>query len=602
MKQLKKNDWILVLAAALLITLLVGAGVLLRVDKWVQDRLFQRPGLPSEDIVVIGIDEETLSELGPYNSWDRTVMASALEVLASDPEKKPAVTAIDTLYAGETDAAADRRLAEAAAKLGNVVTAVVADFGRRIVWDGVHVGSEDSAAVLGLEYPFDALREVSALGHINAMYDRDGVMRHALLYAEEENGGRIFSMPAETARLFLEQRGESVHLPRTSETGQFYIPFTGRPGDYSDSVSLSALIDGRIPPDYYAGKIVLIGPYAVALQDAYFTPMEKGKQMYGVELQANILQCILEENYKREVPDLPQLLLLCAVCAAALFLFLRVRITHAALLCALFTALSLGASLLLYRMGRVTHPLWFPISFLALFAVALVHHYAAAKRERRTIEQTFERYVAPEIVREILRQGPEKLQLGGRLCDIAVLFVDIRGFTTLSEHMDPEQVVAVINRFLGMCTECVDRNRGTLDKFIGDATMAFWGAPLREENAAYLACRTALDMVEGAKRLSETLRDELGGELRVGVGVNYGPAVVGNMGSERHMSYTAVGDTVNTASRLESNAPGNTVYISRSVADALGDRARVSSLGSSIHLKGKTEGFEVLTLDALDQP
>ena len=138
MKQLKKNDWILVLAAALLITLLVGAGVLLRVDKWVQDRLFQRPGLPSEDIVVIGIDEETLSELGPYNSWDRTVMASALEVLASDPEKKPAVTAIDTLYAGETDAAADRRLAEAAANLGNVVTAVVANFGRRIVWDGAY--------------------------------------------------------------------------------------------------------------------------------------------------------------------------------------------------------------------------------------------------------------------------------------------------------------------------------------------------------------------------------------------------------------------------------------------------------------------------------
>ncbi len=602
MKQKNKTLWLIVLAAALLVTLLVWAGSLRRVDKWVQDRLFQRPGLISEDIVLIGIDEESLSALGPYNSWDRTVMASALEALAADPEKRPAVTAVDALYASATDPAADARLAEAVKELGNVVTGVVAEFGQRITWDGIRVDTVDTSAVLNVEYPYDALREAATLGHINAMYDQDGVMRHALLCFDTEDGGRIWSMPAETARLFLEQRGESLSFPQTTETGQFYIPYTAGPGGYSDGVSLVSLIRGEVPADYYAGKIVLIGPYAVALQDAYFTPMDTAKQMYGVELQANIIQAMLEENYKQELPDLPQLLLLFVLCAAAFFLFLRLRVRISGLLCAAGIAASLFGSILLYRAGSVTHPLWLPAGLLALYVASLVYHYARARRERLEITHTFERYVAPEIVQEILRQGPENLQLGGKLCQIAVLFVDIRGFTTMSEHMSPEEVVRIINRYLAMTSDCVERNRGTLDKFIGDATMAFWGAPLPEKDAAYLACKTGLEMIEGAKAISDSLRDEIGGELRVGVGVNFGMAVVGNMGSERHLSYTAIGDTVNTASRLESNAPGNTVYISRSVADALGDRARVSSLGSSIHLKGKTEGFEVLTLDALDQP
>jgi adenylate cyclase len=202
-------------------------------------------------------------------------------------------------------------------------------------------------------------------------------------------------------------------------------------------------------------------------------------------------------------------------------------------------------------------------------------------------------------MRQLLEQGSDALELGGRLYDIAVLFVDIRGFTTMSEALDPPTVVEIINKYLTLTTECIMKNHGTLDKFVGDCTMAFWNAPVAQEDAVYLACRAAMDMVEGSRALGEELLQKYGRTVSFGVGVNWGSAVIGNIGAPKRMDYTAIGDTVNTASRLESNAPGGKILISRVVADILGDRAEVTSLGDSIKLKGKAEGFEVLTLDAL---
>ena len=216
------------------------------------------------------------------------------------------------------------------------------------------------------------------------------------------------------------------------------------------------------------------------------------------------------------------------------------------------------------------------------------------REERKQITKTFERYVDASIVAELMKEGTDALGLNGKSCEIAVLFVDIRGFTTMSEHMDPETIVSILDEYLGMTSDCVHKNHGTLDKFVGDCTMAFWGAPLPMEDPMYHALRCAQDIIDGAARISADLQQRLGVPLNVGVGVNFGPAVVGNIGAPDRMDYTAIGDTVNTAARLEANAPAGHIYISRVVADALGDRITTESLGATIKLKGKAEGFEVL--------
>ena len=599
-----KKHIIYSLAGAAILTVIAGTGVWQYPDRWVQDELFQKKSATSGDIVIIGIDEAALSELGPYHSWDRNVMASALDALASDPDRLPAVVAIDTLYSGTTDPEADAHLAQAAERLGCVVTASVATFGttREYSEDGI---ISNTYSVLGYEQPFDELRDVTTQGHINAMIDTDGIMRHALLYVdpvdEEGNTERVYSMAATVARLYLEQHGQQVTYPETNARGHFYVPFTTKPFGYYDGINIAQLIRGEVPADYYAGKIVLIGPYAAALQDEYFTPIERSEHMFGVEFQANVIQSLIDKNFKTEAPDAPQLAVLFAVSALAMFLFLHSKVIAGAIYFVIITVASMGVSYAIYQSGRVIHPLWIPVSFFLLYIATVVIHYIRAAAARAKVYSTFERYVAPSVVKELMKEGTDSLALGGKLCDIAVLFVDVRGFTTMSERLEPEKVVYIINKILTMTSSCIEKNNGTLDKYVGDCTMAFWGAPLPQEDSVYLAARTALDIVKGCEEVSAQLKEETGEEFKVGVGVHYGPAVVGNIGSERRMDYTAIGDTVNTSARLEANAPGSTVYISRVVADKLGDLAKTTSLGDTVKLKGKADGFEVLILESLKE-
>ncbi len=597
MKNKRLRKILICLATALVMTALILAGVVNRLDQWIQDTVYQRAKSPDGQIVVIGIDDEALNRLGPYGTWDRHIMAKALEALNSDPGRKPAVTAIDTLYTGESEADADQHLADAAKELGDVVVASFAVLGDKIIENSDGSMAYDHYAVLSYEEPFEALKQVTSQGHINAQYDTDGIMRHAPLYIEP--GERVYAMAYETAGIYMKKNGIDVKEPPTDARGRFFVSFSAEPGGYYDGYSIADLIEGKVDPGYYEGKIVLIGPYAVGLQDAYFTPIEPAEQMYGVEFQANVIQQVIDGNYKKEVPTGLQGLILFVISFLAIYFFTDRKPMYSGIACLVLTAVTIAAAVLLYRSGSVIHPLWIPLGLVVSYLISIGVHYFKAAAQRQQITRTFERYVAPEIVKDILKEGEESLSLGGKTCDIAVLFVDVRGFTTMSERLDPEKVVFILNRYLEMASDCVDRNHGTLDKFVGDAMMAFWGAPLSQDDAVYNPVKSAKEIVDGAQRVSDELKNDIGEELRVGVGVNYGPAVVGNMGAERHMDYTAIGDTVNTAARLEANAPGGTVYISRSVADELGDRISYTSLGDTIKLKGKAEGFEVLKLETI---
>ena len=382
------------LAAALLVTVLIGLGPFGRVDKWVQDYFFQKKTVPSRDIVIIGIDEAALDMLGPYNTWDRTVVAAALERLAEDPDQKPAVTAVDILYAGKSSPEADKRLAQAAEELGNVVMASMARYGENIVWENGRVQEVQTSAVLDFYEPFEELKAVTYQGHINAMTDLDGVMRHAILYVDKGEGDKVLSMAAMTAKRYLEEKGEELVLPPTDRADHFYIPYSAGPGDFYDGVSIAMLISGQVPPAYFAGKIVLIGPYAPGLQDAYFTSMDKGSQMYGVEIQANVIQSLLEKRFKMEMGEMLQLFLLFLAGAGAMVLFLRLRVAGGAGLLAALLAFSLVLTIDLYKAGILTHPLYLPIALTALYILSLAVHYVQAARARRLLELEKERIEA----------------------------------------------------------------------------------------------------------------------------------------------------------------------------------------------------------------
>jgi adenylate cyclase len=213
-------------------------------------------------------------------------------------------------------------------------------------------------------------------------------------------------------------------------------------------------------------------------------------------------------------------------------------------------------------------------------------------------------YVAPEIVDDVAGSGTYQLQLGGRHKDIAVLFVDIRGFTTMSENLAPEEVVDILNEYFGVITDAIFKNKGTLDKFIGDAAMAVFNSPFDLDDYVYRAVSTACDIAKASESLGEKLMERFGKKVSYGIGVNCGEAIIGNIGSNFRMDYTAIGDTVNTASRLESNAKAGEILISEEVKKRLEGRLITEDVGE-IPLKGKSKKifvYRVLSLKDTDSP
>lgn len=577
------------------------SGLLYAQDSYIADALYQHPAIQEEDIVLINIDQKSLDTLGPFGSWGRALMGDVISILNQEPAQAPAVIALDVLYVGESDdPEGDAYLAESCANSCPVVVACAATFGSRLIEQEDGNFYMDDSAITAFDEPYEALKEATWQGHINSMFDRDGVLRHGIWQLDLPDGGAVPSFHRQIYERYCEQTGrEASTIPVTDENYRYYIPFQGKPGAYSDGYGVIDLLNGEIDPSYYAGKIVLIGPYAAGMQDDFITAIDHAGKMYGIEYQANMIQALLNGQTKREVKRSLQglLVFIVSVLWALLFYHRRLSISIAGWLGTVCGYL--GLCWFLYTKGFVLSPLYISLSVTILFVCSIVSSYLRAALEKRRVTATFERYVAPEIVQELLKEGTDAAALGGKLYDIAVLFVDIRGFTTMSEILEPTEVVQILNRYLELTSTCIFKNNGTLDKFVGDCTMAFWGAPLPQEDSIYKAVKTAFDMIEQSKELQKELEEKFGRTVSFGVGVHFGPAVVGNIGAPNRMDYTAIGDTVNTAARLEANAPGGCIYVSRAVADALEGRVKFTSLGDSIQLKGKAAGFEVLRVEEL---
>ncbi|NCB62108.1 MAG: adenylate/guanylate cyclase domain-containing protein [Clostridia bacterium] len=587
------------LCIASLVTGVFGTGLLSGANRAFEDALYQQPVPLDGSVVVIGVDSASLEQVGAW-PWDRSVMAEVLTLLNRDTEHRPAAIGLDVIYSGPTAPESDTALA-LAASAGNVAVACTGEFESRLIREGDGNAYMDDSKPTSLLYPYEELARTALVGHTNAMYDTDGVLRHHLWSIGDGQGGVIPSLPYRLYTLYCEYWGLPADFsPPRSAQGFWYVNFSARPGTYLE-YSVADILNGDFDPPALAGAAVLIGPYDMGLSDDFVTASDHAERMYGVEYLANVLTAMLQGAGKLEggqMLQLAALFLLCFLVGMACFLL---PLGWAFLLYLLSAGGSVWGCLLIYRAGILLHPLWLPVGVSLGFLASVAEHYYTALREKRNIRSTFQRYVDPMILEELLKEEINALELGGRTVDIAVLFVDLRDFTTLSEGMAPERVVEILNEYLSMTSRCIHQNGGTLDKFVGDCTMAFWGAPLPCADPVYQACRAAMDIRDTAESLSRSISQKYGVPAQFGVGVHYGPAVVGNIGATERMDYTAIGDTVNTASRLESAAPAGTIYISRTVADFLGDRGSATSLGSSVHLKGKSKDFEILILDKLKE-
>ncbi len=524
------------------------------------------------------------------NTWNREIPARLVSTLNAKEESKPNIIAFDVMYIGEVDQETDDAYALACKEGGNVISAANIVF--KTVIKETQTGEKfvDKFSVGMIEYPYNALKNNSTYGFANTLQDKDSYVRQAST-SVEYNGEIIDSLSMEIYTRYKESKGEAVILPKLYNGNRFQFTYSGKIENY-EAVSLVDVLNGNIDPKVFKDCIVLVGAYAPGLQDAFNVPIERGRQMYGVEIHANIVEALLEG--KTAIPANIWLVSLCsAILALGYAIFIkRIKVVPAFLVTVGIVLLDLLGGRLLRGLGITIGLITLPICIVIFFIVQIVFEYISEIIKRKKVVNAFKKYVAPQVVDEIAKQGEFNVVLGGENRNIAVLFVDIRGFTPMSESLQPEQVVEILNEYLNLTTNAIFHNGGTLDKFIGDATMAVFNAPFELEDYVFKAVCTARDIAAGSQKLEEELQKRFGKTVSFGIGVNCGNAVVGNIGCDFRMDYTAIGDVVNTAARLESNAKPGQILISQDVYEVVKERVHVNEIGI-IPLKGKSKGVFV---------
>lgn len=564
-------------------------------DIGISDRLNQRESVTNKKIYIIGIDDKTLEQYGPVNTWSREIPAKLVSLLNGAGSGRPAVIGFDVIYSEEADREADDAFADVCGKAGNVVAAMSFSFKEqpeqgadgRTVYNPYHVDY--------VIEPYESLKNEVMCGFANTFVDTDGYVRQAMAYLDYE-GVRAYSLSSQVYKMYQESRGEEAVFPAVyGRNNRFYFTYSGKPGGYS-VVSMADVLDGTVNPAIFQDAVVLVGAYAVGMQDSYMPAIAHNSQMYGAEIHANIIEALLEG--KTQLPAQPFVYALAAAFLCGIFYVFseKMRMLYSTVLLLALTVLDVVFAKGMYAKGWIVPVILLPVCLLAIYLVQMVRRYMAEIMRRRKVVNVFKQYVAPQVVDKISKDRDFELVIGGENRHIAVLFVDIRGFTTMSESLKPEEVVEILNEYLGLTTQAIFDNGGTLDKFVGDATMAVFNAPFDLDDYIFRAVATAWDMQAGAGKIAEKFRKRYGKSVSFGIGVNCGDAVVGNIGCDFRMDYTAIGDTVNTAARLESNARPGQILVSRDVYEAVKDRVTATPIGE-IPLKGKSKGVFVYQID-----
>ena len=400
-------------------------------------------------------------------------------------------------------------------------------------------------------------------GYFNAFPDSDGVIRWSPLVIKfRDNYYTSLALSLLVPYLdwpmvvlnMAEYGVESINLDKlripTDESGRLLVNYLG-PARTFPHYAISDVLNGRLTADTFKGKIVLVGATATGIYDMRVTPFSA---VYpGVEMHATVIDNILHRNFLIH-SGWTRFLDICMIVVAGLIMGLAVPRVKAVAGIALSLAL-IGAFVAANTALFVRYSVWmnliYPVlTMMTIYLGITVYRYVTEEREKKKIRGAFQYYLTASVINEILRD-PSKLKLGGDKKQLSVMFSDIRGFTGISEKLTPEELVRLLNEYLTAMTDVVFKYDGLLDKYIGDAIMAVFGAPLDQPDHALRACRTALEMMSELKRLREKWAAEGRPDVNIGVGVNTGDMVVGNMGSEMRFDYTVMGDSVNLASRLE---------------------------------------------------
>ncbi len=602
-----KHMFIGALVCGLLTGIISYSGVLETADQMFSDLIYQAINHRREVSMIrmIAIDDKTVRKYGAYSQWSRDKTAKLLEKLNQKEDQAPGAIGIDLDYSKKKDPAGDQALIDVCSAYKNVcfsVSGAEADLAPALEHmmerDGINLQEGDSQVehpAQVVEQPFEGLIEQVTVGIVNnTKNSRDGIVRNAFSSVEID-GYTVDSFATAIYKMYMDGKGQEYKLPKMDEDMYFQFTYSKKSQEYT-VYSFCDVLEGKIAPAAFADCIVFVGDYSDG--STFRVPNQRATQMHELDMQANLVEALLEQRTGQAASKRFVAVFYGFFIAVFFIATSYSSILFTVLIAALVGVAQLGACWIVNLYGYYVNIL-VPLLMAVLISIYnLIMRYTVAVRNQYAMEDVFKKYVDESVVSELGKDGQIKARIGVVRKDIAVLFVDIRGFTSLSECLMPEQIVEILNAYLDLVAQAVAKYKGTLDKFIGDAAMAVFNSPVDLEDYEFRAVCAALELRSKAYALNEKCKKDYGKQVAFGIGIQCGEAVIGNIGCERRMDYTAIGDTVNTASRLEGAAAPGQILISQNMMQRLEGRIQAKFAGEYT-LKGKKHTVSAYIVEGL---
>lgn len=590
-------------------------------------------------ITIISIDDDTISEYGEYDDWSRQVLADAVNALN---ENNASIIGLDVDLSEVKDTEGDEALVEACKNAGNVVAIATADYdsadhdntsdkaqSSTLPSDAANNEPDNASAdknsdssqnndliiskpadssidwsdhkTMNISFPYHKLEDVVTTGISNALQQSpDGIVRTAAL-SISYNDNDISSFASTIYMKYQDSLGQDYNMPNLSDDELFGFNRINNAQSYQ-IISLSDLLAGNADSSLIDGHITIIGALQIPDESMYYYQYLKSDYaQQEVLTETSIIQTLLNDKSVTDVPRLAMALLAGFITALFSVILRKKKKLWHIILQFLCIAVGIFITMNINHMGRRVLLLVPMIFCILAIIINLFFNLIYANFEKRRMELTLKMYVDSQVVDQISDFTPMELSSVSARRNIAVLFVDIRGFTSMSESLEPEQVVSILNEYFSVVYSSIIAWNGTLDKFIGDAAMAIFNAPNDVDDYVFNAVCAADDIQKNFEPLREKFMSEYGKEVHLGIGINSGTAIVGNIGCMGRFDYTAIGDTVNTASRLESKALPGQILISETVYAEVESRVSVDRVGA-LSLKGKAQTVETYQIITIDKP